>query len=102
MFISDQELNHAVATQLNDWVHDEGIFYHDSTGVTCYLADYCNSAPHALDVAKAHGVSLLPVADGWTACKIDDPTSCATDAVASRAIVVATLMSIGFAVSLAE
>jgi hypothetical protein len=52
--MTDQEINHLIATNINLWIHDEGIFYHDVNGNTCYLADYCHSIPHAINLAKAH------------------------------------------------
>ncbi|MBW4534151.1 MAG: hypothetical protein KME09_09450 [Pleurocapsa minor HA4230-MV1] len=68
--MTDQEINHLIATQVNGWIHDEGIFYHDASGFTCYLADYCNSIAHALDLAKANGVALKPTVEDWTAYKL--------------------------------
>ncbi|MBW4536329.1 MAG: hypothetical protein KME09_20545 [Pleurocapsa minor HA4230-MV1] len=84
--MTDQEINHLIATQVNGWIHDEGIFYHDASGFTCYLADYCNSIPHAMDLAKANGVALKPTVDGWSAYKLADETVVGTDSLASKAI----------------
>jgi hypothetical protein len=84
--MTDQEINHLIATQVNGWIHDEGIFYHDASGFTCYLADYCNSISHAMDLAKANGIALKPTVDGWTAYKLSDETALAADALASKAI----------------
>lgn len=84
--MTDQEINHLIATQINGWIHDEGIFYHDVNGFTCYLADYCHSIAHALDLAKANNIALKPVADGWSAYKLSDETTIGTDNLASKAI----------------
>jgi hypothetical protein len=84
--MTDQEINHLIATQVNGWIHDEGIFYHDENGNTCYLADYCHSISHALDLAKANEIALKPTVDGWSAYKLADETVVATDSLASKAI----------------
>jgi hypothetical protein len=84
--MSDQEINHFIATQVNLWIHDEGIFYHDAAGFTCYLADYCHSLNHAMDLAKANNIALKPVAEGWSAYKLNNETAVALDALASKAI----------------
>jgi len=92
--MSDQEINHLIATQINGWIHDEGIFYHDVNGFTCYLADYCHSIAHALDLAKANGIGLKPVATGWEAYQVADPTSSSSDEVAPRAICLCLMLTI--------
>jgi hypothetical protein len=84
--MNEQEINHLIATNINLWIHDEGIFYHDINGNTCYLADYCNSIPHAIDLAKANEVALKPTVDGWTAYKLSDETMASTNSLASKAI----------------
>ena len=84
--MTNQEINHLIATQVNGWVQDEGIFYHDDNGNTCYRADYCNSISHALDLAKAYGVALKPTVNGWSAYKLADETILAENALASKAI----------------
>jgi hypothetical protein len=84
--MTDQEINHFIATQINGWIHDEGIFYHDAAGFTCYLADYCHSIAHALDLAKAHEIALKPTVEGWVAYKLADETVLAEDTLASKAI----------------
>ena len=83
--MTNQEINHAIATEVNGWIHDEGIFYHDENGNTCYLADYCNSIAHALDLAYAHGIGLKPTS-GWTAYQVVNESVEANDALASKAI----------------
>lgn len=52
----------------------------------CYLADYCNSVTHALDLAKANEIGLKPVVTGWSAYKLADETMLAKDMLASKAI----------------
>ncbi|NJK58736.1 MAG: hypothetical protein HC939_23530 [Pleurocapsa sp. SU_5_0] len=84
--MTEQEINHYIAVNINDWIHDEGIFYHDVNGFTCYLADYCNSIAHAMDLAKANEVALKPTSDGWLAYKLSDETKAGTDALPSKAI----------------
>jgi hypothetical protein len=92
--MNDQQINHAIATQVNGWIHDEGIFYHDSSGFTCYLADYCNSIAHAMDLAKAGNVGIVPHPDGWSAYIVDSAEINATDTLASRAICLCLLASL--------
>jgi hypothetical protein len=92
--MNNQEINHAIATQVNGWIHDEGIFYHDANGATCYLADYCNSIAHALDFAKAYGIVLKPCDEGWEAYQLADPTNSSQDAVAASAICMCLLLTI--------
>ncbi|MEY2833394.1 MAG: hypothetical protein RLZZ574_2653 [Cyanobacteriota bacterium] len=90
--MTEQEINHAIATQINGWIHDEGIFYHDVNGFTCYLADYCNSIAHALDLAKALGIGLKPVEAGWSAYQVADPTNYSVESVAAKAICMCLLL----------
>jgi hypothetical protein len=89
--MTEQEINHLIATSINGWIHDEGIFYHDENGNTCYLADYCNSIAHALDLAKAHSIGLIPTAAGWQAYQVATPAIQAEEAFASKAICVCLL-----------
>jgi hypothetical protein len=84
--MTEQEINHAIATQVRGWIHDEGIFYHDAAGFTCYLSDYCNSIAHALDLAKEQGVGLAPTPDGWQAYQLSNPEVLGNNAVAAKAI----------------
>jgi hypothetical protein len=84
--MTDQEINHLIATQVNGWIHDEGIFYHDENGNTCYLANYCHSIAHALDLAKANEIALKPTVEGWAAYRLSDEAVVTTDLLASKAI----------------
>jgi hypothetical protein len=84
--MTEAEINHAIATQINGWTHVEGIVYQDSDGNYCYMADYCNSIAHALDLAKANLISLKPVQAGWEASKMSNPSVSATDTVAAKSI----------------
>lgn len=92
--MTNQEINHAIATEVNGWIHDEGIFYHDENGSTCYLADYCNSIPHCIDLALTHGVGLKPTVEGWTAYRIANELVLGTDALASKAICLCLLADV--------
>jgi hypothetical protein len=82
----DQEINNAIATQINGWTHLEGIVYQDSGGNYCYLADYCNSIAHALDLAKEHQIGLQPTETAWQAYSIADLNINSVDAVAPKVI----------------
>lgn len=84
--MTEAEINHFIAIQINGWIHDEGIFYHDVNGFACYLADYCNSLNHAMDLAKANNIALKPTVNGWSAYKLADETAIAEEALASKAI----------------
>jgi hypothetical protein len=84
--MTDQEINQTIATRILGWTHVEGIVYLDSNDAYCYLADYCHSIAHALDLAKANEIALKPVAEGWSAYKLSDETTIATDSLASKAI----------------
>jgi hypothetical protein len=84
--MTNQEINHEIATKINGWIHDDGIFYHDADGNTCYLADYCNSVPHALDLAKPREVGLAPTPTSWTAYSIADSEVFAEDELPGKAI----------------
>jgi hypothetical protein len=77
--MTEQEINHYIAVNINGWIHDEGIFYHDASGFTCYLADYCNSLPHAMDLAFANQVALKPSPDGWQAYELSNEGTVFTD-----------------------
>lgn len=92
--MDNQEINHAIATQINGWIHDEGIFYHDVNGTTCYLADYCNSIAHALDLAMYAGIGLAPDNGNWAASVVRNPEVTSTDAVAAKAICLCLLKTI--------
>jgi hypothetical protein len=82
----DQEINSAIATQINNWTHVEGIVYQDQDNNYCYLADYCHSIAHALDLAKAYLIGLAPTETGWQAYSIADANINGTDAVAAKSI----------------
>jgi hypothetical protein len=84
--LTTQEINHLIATKINGWTHDESIFYHDASGTTCYLADYCNSISHSLDLAKTANVGLAPSTSGWIAYSVDDPSVSSEDAIPGTAI----------------
>lgn len=89
--ITSQEVNHLVAIRIKNWVHDEDIFYHDGNGTTQYLADYCNSIAHALDLANAHDIGLAPSKAGWTAYSVNDANVSAEDALPGKAICLCVL-----------
>lgn len=84
--MTEQEINHVIATQVNGWTHVESIIYQDSAGNYCYRADYCNSIAHALDLAKTHQIGLAPTETGWQAYSIADGNTKADDAVAAKSI----------------
>lgn len=84
--MTNQEINHFIAVNINGWVHDEGIYYHDASGFNCYLADYCNSLPHAIDLAFANKVALKPCPDGWQAYRLADEGNVSLDSLPSKAI----------------
>lgn len=90
-----EQINHLIATKVNGWTHDEGIFYHDDSGFTCYRADYCNSLPHAMDLAKANNVGVAPHPDGWSAYIVDKTEINATNSLASSAICLCLLANLG-------
>jgi hypothetical protein len=92
--MTNQEINHEIATQVNGWVHDEGIFYHDDNGSPCYLADYCNSISHALDLAKAASIGIAPNETGWTAYSVVNPEINSSDEVAAKAICLCLLQTL--------
>lgn len=89
--MTDQELNHLIATKILGWTQSEGIVYLDTNDAYCYLADHCNSIPHALDLAKAHGIGLKPVDDGWMAWQLSEDSVSTVDSIASKAIVLCLL-----------
>ncbi|MGL5936666.1 MAG: hypothetical protein ACRCZI_13715 [Cetobacterium sp.] len=84
--MTEQEINHTIATQVNGWQYVEGIIYQDSAGNYCYRADYCNSIAHALDLAKAHQIGLAPNETGWQAYSIADANINSTDPIAAKSI----------------
>ena len=92
--MTDQEINHTIATQINGWIHDEGIFYHDENGNLYYLADYCNSIAHALDLAYAREIGLDPNGGAWTAYQTSNHPIRGTDTLASKAICLCLLESL--------
>ncbi|MGL5940812.1 MAG: hypothetical protein ACRC2S_10540 [Waterburya sp.] len=82
----DQEINNIIATQINGWTHVDGIIYQDQDNNYCYLADYCNSIAHALDLAKAHQIGLAPSETGWQAYSVVDANINSTDELAAKSI----------------
>jgi hypothetical protein len=84
--MTEAEINHTIATQINGWQYVEGIIYQDSDGNYCYMADYCNSISHALDLAKVHLIALKPVEAGWEAAKMANPSVVGVDTVAAKSI----------------
>jgi hypothetical protein len=84
--MTDQEINQTICTQILNWTLVEGSVYQDTAGTYVYAADYCNSIPHSMDLAKANEIALKPTVDGWTAYKLSDETALAADALASKAI----------------
>lgn len=84
--LTDTEINHRIATEINRWEHVESIFYTDHEGTTCYLADYCNSTSHALDLAHREEIGLAPTKYGWSAYNLNDSLESAEDNLLGRAI----------------
>ena len=84
--MTEQEINQIIATQINGWTHLEGIVYQDSQGNYCYMADYCNSIAHALDLAKAYQIGLTPHETGWQAYSVANSEINVNDVVAPKAI----------------
>lgn len=84
--MTDQEINHVIATQVNGWTHVESIVYQNSAGNYCYRADYCNSIAHALDLAAFHQIGLAPNETGWQAYSIADSNVNGADNVAAKSI----------------
>jgi hypothetical protein len=84
--LTDQEINHQIATQVNGWTHLESIYYQNGEGSICYLADYCNSLPHAMDLAFTNDIALKPTPDGWQAYKLHGDLVTSDDPLASKAI----------------
>jgi hypothetical protein len=84
--MTEQEINQAIATQVNGWTHVDGIVYQDKDSNYCYMADYCHSIAHALDLAALHQIGLMPVEAGWSAYSITTPETNQSDAVAAKSI----------------
>lgn len=84
--MTEFEINQVICTQINGWQHVDGIIYQDSSGSYCYAADYCNSIAHALDLAKAYQIGLMPAGDNWQAYSTVDAEINKSDAVAAKAI----------------
>jgi hypothetical protein len=84
--MTDLEINQAIATQVLKWTPVEGIVYQNSEGAYCYLADYCNSVSHALDLAKSFDIGLAPVSEGWQATQITNSQKVGVDLIAGKAI----------------
>jgi hypothetical protein len=97
--MTEQEINQIIATQINGWTHVEGIVYQDSNGNYCYMADYCNSIAHALDLAMAHQIGLMPSGTNWEAYSVSSPTVKNADSVAPKAICLCLLAIHGVSVS---
>jgi hypothetical protein len=87
-----QTLNHRIATEVFGWTHLESIVYQDKNEQFCYLADYCNSLPHACDLAMAMAIGIIPLEDGvWQAYQLTDTKIMAKDKNLATAIVMAVL-----------
>jgi hypothetical protein len=87
-----QELNQRIATEILNWDHVESIVYQDKSGNFCYLADYCNSLPHACDLAMSQGIGMVPMDDGlWQAYQLKDNKIRVKDSNLATAIIRAIL-----------
>lgn len=84
--MTKQEINQAIATQVNGWTHVDGIVYQDKDSNYCYMADYCHSIAHALDLAALHQIGLMPYETGWQAYSVADSEINKSDTVAAKAI----------------
>ena len=84
--MTELEINQTIATQVNGWTHEEGIVYKDSNGNYCYMADYCHSIAHALDLAKTYQIGLMPSGDDWQAYSTVDAEVNKSDAIAAKSI----------------
>jgi hypothetical protein len=90
--MTEQEINQAIATQINGWTHVDGIAYQDKDGNYCYMADYCNSIAYALDLAKVYQIGLAPIETGWQAYSVTDSKINAQDTVAAKSICLCLLV----------
>jgi hypothetical protein len=84
--MTELEINTAITTQINGWTHVDGIVYQDSQGNYCYMADYCNSIAHALDLAQSNQIGLMPYDGGWQAYSVADSEINKSNTVAAKAI----------------
>jgi hypothetical protein len=90
-FMTNQEINHRIATDVNGWIAGDDNWYTTQSGFSTPLPDYCNSISHALDLARASNISMQPLPDGWRAISMDDPAIATNDAVLATAISVTAL-----------
>jgi hypothetical protein len=68
--MTTQEISHLIATAVRGWTQQEGVVYTDAEGNTQYITNYCDSVPHALDLAQEQNIALLPVDGQWKAFKL--------------------------------
>jgi hypothetical protein len=84
--MTNQEINHKIATDIKGWTFVEDGWYDDGSGFYNPLPDYCNSISHALDIAKLSGISMQPLPEDWRAFATDTPSITTNDPVLATAI----------------
>ncbi len=90
--MTSQEINHLIATEVKGWTQIDGIAYQDEAGNIYYLPNYPDSIAHALDLAMAEKISLIPLEDTtWRATALLNSDAFAVDANPGMAICLAVL-----------
>jgi hypothetical protein len=89
--MTNQEINHRIATNVNGWIAGDNNWYTTQSGFFTPLPDYCNSNSHALDLAKASNICLQPIAEEWRAISVNNSTIATNHAVAATAIAMTAL-----------
>jgi hypothetical protein len=90
--MNDFSINQTIAIQILRWTQIDEVTYRDTEGFFIFLTDFCNSISHALDLAMAEKISLMPLENGtWRASALLNSDAFSVDSNPSRAICLATL-----------
>jgi hypothetical protein len=95
------EISQLIATEVKRWTHIDGVAYSDEAGNIWYLPNYPDSIAHALDLAMAEKVSLIPQPNStWSAATQTEALAAvsANDANVGMAICLAVLAKYDIAI----
>lgn len=95
--MNNQELSNLVATVVKGFTKVDDLTYQDKDGAVYYSVNYCESPSHALDLAMAEGIVIVPHNEQWQCFKAEEgslqavPDTISNDPLIGKAIVLACL-----------
>jgi hypothetical protein len=70
--MNDLQINELIAISVLNWTKIDDLTYRDTEGFFVRLTDWCNSAPHALDLAMQKNIAIMPVEGQWKTFKLPE------------------------------